>query len=66
VLSGGLRLELLDVIGPIRFGMPLSFAVAEYAGDLRMTAHFDRQRLSSEQVQALVRRIEQQVKAIGS
>jgi hypothetical protein len=64
VLAGGLRLELLDVIGPIRYGMPLSFAVAEYAGDLRMTAHFDRQRLNSEQVQALVSRIERQLKAL--
>jgi len=65
VLAGGLRLELLDVIGPIRYGMPLSFAVAEYAGDLRMTAHFDRQRLRSEQVQALVRRVEARVRVPG-
>lgn len=62
VLAGGLRLELLDVIGPIRFGMPLSFAVAEYAGTVRMTAHVDRQRLDLEQVQGLVRRIEERVK----
>lgn len=65
VVAGGLRLELLDVVGPIRYGMPLSFAVAEYAGVLRMTAHFDRQRLNSGQVQALVRRIEERVKVPG-
>jgi hypothetical protein len=63
VLAGGLRLEQLDVIGPIRYGMPLSFAVAEYAGNLRMTAHFDRQRLHPEQVRALVERIERRGKA---
>lgn len=57
IASGGLRLEQLEVIGPIRFGMPLSFAVAEYGGELRMTAHYDARRLDSAQVRRLAERI---------
>ena len=41
VTSGGLILETLDVIGPIRFGMPISFAVLEHANQLRVCLHYD-------------------------
>jgi hypothetical protein len=61
VLAGGLRLEELDVVGPIRFGMPLSFAVAEYGGQLRLTAHYDSRRLRKEQVEPLLRTLRERV-----
>lgn len=61
VLAGGLRLEELDVVGPIRFRMPLSFAVAEYGGQLRLTAHFDSRRLQAERVEQLLDRLRERV-----
>lgn len=61
ILTGGLRLEELDVVGPIRFGMPLSFAVAEYGGELRLTAHYDRRRLTAEQVECLLGELRERI-----
>jgi hypothetical protein len=64
ILAGGLRLEHLDVVGPIRFGMPLSFAVAEYGGELRMTAHYDSRCLDQELVGQLASRLHGRVLAL--
>ncbi|MFN9877023.1 MAG: hypothetical protein ACK557_00975, partial [Planctomycetota bacterium] len=61
ILTGGLRLEELDVVGPIRFGMPLSFAVAEYGGELRLTAHYDGRRLTAEQVECLLGELRERI-----
>lgn len=61
LLAGGMRLEGLDVVGPIRFGMPLSFAVAEYAGQMRLTAHYDSRLLSAQQVEDLAVRLRERV-----
>lgn len=47
IQSGGLVLERIEVVGPIRFGMPISCAVLEYAGKLTMSIHYDARVISS-------------------
>ncbi len=53
---GSLILERLELIAPIRQGMPISFAVVEYAGELTMTLHYD-QRVVSPEMAAEIQRI---------
>jgi hypothetical protein len=41
VVVGGARLTGLELLPPIRASLPVSFAAAQYAGDLGISAHLD-------------------------
>ncbi|MCG8653134.1 MAG: hypothetical protein MI861_25060, partial [Pirellulales bacterium] len=53
IVSGGLRLEDFEVVAPVRAHTDMALTVAEYAGALLITMHWDRRVLSALEAKTL-------------
>lgn len=62
LMMGGHRLTDVELIAPIREGMPISLAAVEYAGSLFIALHYDARVLTAEQAADFAHTLDEQVR----